>query len=409
MRKIYLIIFMMIIIFIIITNLNVCMGKDNLILKSDRENVEVGENFKIYINIDDIKIASYMLNIYFDSDKLEYISGPDNTNIIENRIINIWYDETGGNGLKANQEIAVFEFKAKEKSGIASFNLIGEFFDENANIIDVNNCHIQVNINEKIQNTTNNNINDSGSTKLSILRLNKEGIIPEFSPDVYEYYFITDLSTNSLEITAIPEDENAKIEISGNQDLKEGYNKIAINVISEDKSKKEKYIINVTKTGNKEVANANLEILAIENVMMEPLFDTNILNYKVNVANNMEKLNIFAVPENETGKVEIIGGENLQIGDNEIIVNSIAPNGFTNKKYKILVHRRSSEEDIKYEEEKEIESEKLNAILEEKETDNKEEKNIENIQNDKNNNYTAIIFLILSIVIRIIILKKYKI
>ena len=408
MRKIYLIIFMMIIIFIIITNLNICMGKDNLILKTDKENIEVGETFKIYININDIKVASYMLNIYFDSDKLEYISGPDNTNIIENRIINIWYDETGGNGLKTNQEIAVFEFKAKEKSGIASFNLIGEFFDENANIIDVNNCHIQVNINEKIQNT-NNSKNNSGSTKLSILRLNKEGIIPEFSSDVYEYYFIADLSTNLLEITAIPEDENAKIEISGNQDLKEGYNKIAINVISEDQSKKETYIINVTKTENKELANANLEILAIENVMMEPLFDTNILNYKVNVANNMEKLNIFAVPENETGKVEIIGGENLQIGYNEIIVNSIAPNGFTNKKYKILVHRRSSEEDIKYEEEKKIESEKLNAILEEKEIDNKEEKNIENIQNDKNNNYTAIIFLILSIVIRIIILKKYKI
>ena len=408
MRKIYLIIFMMIIIFIIITNLNICMGKDNLILKTDKENIEVGETFKIYININDIKVASYMLNIYFDSDKLEYISGPDNTNIIENRIINIWYDETGGNGLKTNQEIAVFEFKAKEKSGIASFNLIGEFFDENANIIDVNNCHIQVNINEKIQNT-NNSKNNSGSTKLSILRLNKEGIIPEFSSDVYEYYFIADLSTNLLEITAIPEDENAKIEISGNQDLKEGYNKIAINVISEDQSKKETYIINVTKTENKELANANLEILAIENVMMEPLFDTNILNYKVNVANNMEKLNIFAVPENETGKVEIIGGENLQIGYNEIIVNSIAPNGFTNKKYKILVHRRSSEEDIKYEEEKKIESEKLNAILEEKEIDNKEEKNIENIQNDKNNNYTAIRFLILSIVIRIIILKKYKI
>lgn len=408
MRKIYLIIFMLIIIFIIITNLNVCMGKDNLILKTDKENVEVGEIFKIYINIDDIKVASYLLNIYFDSDKLEYISGPDNTNIIQNRIINIWYDETGVNGLKANQEIAVFEFKAKEKSGIASFNLIGEFFDKNANIIDVNNCHIQVNINEKIQNT-NNSKNNSGSTKLSILRLNKEGIIPEFSSDVYEYYFIADLSTNLLEITAIPEDENAKIEISGNQDLKEGYNKIAINVISEDQSKKETYIINVTKTENKELANANLEILAIENVMMEPLFDTSILNYKVNVANNMEKLNIFAVPENETGKVEIIGGENLQIGYNEIIVNSIAPNGFTNKKYKILVHRRSSEEDIKYEEEKKIESEKLNAILEEKEIDNKEEKNIENIQNDKNNNYTAIIFLILSIVIRIIILKKYKI
>ena len=60
------------------------------------------------------------------------------------------------------------------------------------------------------------------------MRLDKEGIIPEFSPEIKDYYFIADTSINNLEVTAIPEATNAQVNIIGNNNLKGGINKIEI-------------------------------------------------------------------------------------------------------------------------------------------------------------------------------------
>ena len=399
---------------IIIVNLPIySLAEDNLKINTDKENINLNENFKIYVNIGNIDVASYTLNIYFDNTKVEYISGSDNTNVINNRIINIWYDETGGKNIKNNQEIAVFEFKAKE-TGTASFYLSGELFDNNANRIQVNNSYTNISISEKNKNTkTSENINQTNNSMLKIMRLDKEGITPEFSPDIKEYYFTTDLSTNSLNITAIPEAENSKVSITGNENLKEGLNKILIEVTSSDNTSRSVYVINVTKTDNKETANANLETLAIENIDLEPIFETNILNYKASVANDVESINILAVPEKIEGKVEITGNTEIKEGDNNVIIKVIAPNGYTYKNYTINVHKRTKEEDVKLEEEQKANTEQLNEILEEKNIqflsngqiveNNEENQNIE-----KNNKKVIIISLIIVIVIGIFIIYKLK-
>ena len=163
------------------------------------------------------------------------------------------------------------------------------------------------------------------------MRLDKEGIIPEFSPEIKEYYFIADTSINNLEVTVIPEATNAQVNITGNDNLKDGINKIGIEVTSRHGTSKSIYTINITKTDDKEAANANLEMLAIENVTLEPLFDINILNYKANVSNDFTDLNVLAVPENVNANVEIQGNRNLQVGDNTVIVNVTAPNNITIK------------------------------------------------------------------------------
>lgn len=395
---------------LIIINLPIySLAENNLKINADKENINLNENFKIYVNVGNINVASYTLNIYFDTTKVEYVSGSDNTNVINNRIINIWYDETGGKNIKNNQEIAVFEFKAKE-TGTASFYLSGELFDNNANRIQVNNSYTNISISEKNKNTkTSENINQTNNSMLKIMRLDKEGITPEFSPDIKEYYFTTDLSTNSLNITAIPEAENSKVSITGNENLKEGLNKILIEVTSSDNTSKSVYTINVTKTDNKEAANANLETLAIENVDLEPIFETNILNYKASVANNVESINVLAVPEKIEGKVEIIGNTEIKEGDNNVIIKVIAPNGYTYKNYTINVHRRTKEEDVKLEEEQKANKEQLNEILEEKGIEflNNGEM-IENKNPEKDNKRVIIISLVIVIVIGIFIIYKLK-
>ena len=382
-------------IFILILSINT-LAAENLKIQISNSEIIKDNNFKIYINIRNIQVASYKLNINYDNTKVEYINGQENTNNLENEIISVWFDETGGNNTKVNQEIAVFEFKAKEVGNI-DFNIESEFFDKNGNEIEINNTHISAKIvEENIENAKNSQIQvEDNNSLLKIMRLDKEGIIPEFSPEIKEYYFIADTSINNLEVTAIPEATNAQVNITGNDNLKDGINKIGIEVTSRDGTSKSIYTINITKTDDKEAANANLEMLAIENVTLEPLFDINILNYKANVSNEFTDLNVLAVPENVNANVEIQGNRNLQVGDNTVIVNVIAPNNITIKKYEIIVHKRTEEENKNFEEEQKVNAERLNSILDEQ---NQDEIN-GNENNNKVNKYVVnSIYIILGII-----------
>ena len=395
-------------------------NEENLILKieNDKKEVYLDETFKIYIDIGNISVSAYTLNLYFDNSKLEYAEGPENTNILNNRIITIWYDEKGGINPKENEQIAEFTFRAIEEGNI-NFNLSGEFFDKDGNVLNVNEANIQLKI-KGIEESKDDNqeekedLTTSNDSSLKILRLSEEGIVPEFLPDIKDYYFVTNKDFTNLNITAIPNNSDANVRINGNDNLNEGINKITIDVISKDKTSKSTYTINLTKTKNVEDANANLETLAIENVLLEPIFDTNTLNYKASVSNNIENLNIFAVPENTNGKVEIEGGSNLKEGTNIVNIKVTAPNGFSFRNYQVIIHRRTLEEDEKYQEEQEASAKKLSTILEEqenieniKEENNKEEAE-ENKKNDVIKKVIIVIGLIIIVTTEIIVIKKRK-
>ena len=395
-------------------------NEENLILKieNDKKEVYLDETFKIYIDIGNISVSAYTLNLYFDNSKLEYAEGPENTNILNNRIITIWYDEKGGINPKKNEQIAEFSFRAIEEGNI-NFNLSGEFFDKDGNTLNVNEANIQLKI-KGIQESKDDNqeekedLTTSNDSSLKILRLSEEGIVPEFSPDIKDYYFVTSKDFTNLNITAIPNNSDANVRINGNDNLNEGINKITIDVTSKDKTSKSTYTINLTKTKNVEDANANLETLAIENVLLEPIFDTNILNYKANVSNNIENLNIFAVPENTNGKVEIEGGSELKEGTNIVNIKVTAPNGFSFRNYQVIIHKRTLEEDEKYQEEQEASAKKLSTILEEQENDEniKEENNKEEAEENKKNDVIKKVIIVIGLIIivttEIIVIKKRK-
>lgn len=395
-------------------------NEENLILKieNDKKEVYLDETFKIYVDIGDISVSAYTLNLYFDNSKLEYAEGPENTNILNNRIITIWYDEKGGINPKKNEQIAEFTFRAIEEGNV-NFNLSGEFFDKDGNTLNINEANIQLKI-KGIQESKEDNqeekedLTTSNDSSLKILRLSEEGIVPEFSPDIKDYYFVTSKDFTNLNITAIPNNSDANVRINGNDNLNEGINKITIDVISKDKTSKSTYTINLTKTKNVEDANANLETLAIENVLLEPIFDTNILNYKANVSNNIENLNIFAVPENTNGKAEIEGGSNLKEGTNKVNIKVTAPNGFSFRNYQVIIHRRTLEEDEKYQEEQEASAKKLSTILEEQENDEniEEENNKEEAEENKRKDVIKKVIIVIGLMIivttEIIVIKKRK-
>jgi len=387
-------------------------NQDSIYLNVSNTEIKNGEEFSFTINLANMDVAAFDIQIYFNNELLEYVSGPENTNVVENKMITVWYDETGGEHPKQNCELVKYTFKAKEIES-EYIAIQGEFYNSEGVQLQSFTDGIEIIANEETQ-TEKIEISEesevtSNNSKLKNLRLNHEGMTPVFSPDITEYYFLTE-DLSSLEVTAIPENPNAAVMISGNTNFKEGLNTIVIEVTSPDKTTKTQYTISVTKTKDLEKANANLETLAIENVTIEPEFTNDIYQYNATVSNITENLNLLAIPEKQNAKVEVAGGENLQYGNNVVNIQVIAENGYMIKQYKINVYRRNEEEQKIADEEQQLNIQKLNAILEEQ-NEEEEQENHENelIEIIKENKWGMIITSILIIIILCIVIYRIKI
>lgn len=344
------------------------ISSEELNITSSSDKIKDGEEFNIAIDLEE-PIAAYTIWVYFDSDKVECISEIDNLNIVENKLIYTWFSETGKN--QKLEHLAQIDFKSK-RDGVAAFSVIGEFFNEKGEEIQVNSDSVDVKVGEEsiTQMSEIVSVDDSkNNAKLDIMRLGIEGISPDFLPDVNEYYLIVDENVKDIDVTAIPQNAEANVKITGNKNLKNGLNKIEIDVTSEDKSEKNKYTINVTKTSNEQNANADLETLAIENYVLTPEFDANGTNYTVNVSNNTNNLNILAIASDMNAKVNIAGNTNLKYGNNKVVITVTAENGITLKKYNINAYKRSDNEQAEYEKERQETIEQANAVLEQMSTE----------------------------------------
>ncbi len=301
-------------------------------IETNKEIIEKGEEIEITVNLKDARTTAFSFSLYFDDTKLEYISNLENTNVIDNCIIFVWHDVSGGSGAK-DGELAKFKFRAKE-SGTANFTIEGEFFDNIGSLIETSFEAKQIQIGKE-ENILKMQLQeelgtDSTSSNVSLksLRLDTQGITPNFEKDIYEYYLTIPNNIRDIEVLAVSENPNADVEIGGNTDLKEGLNVINIIVTSEDKTAQKIYTIQVTKTANIELANNNLEILAIENTLLYPPFDMVNTNYKAEISSKLDSINILAIPQNESGVVKINGNSNLKQGNNLITIEVTAPNRF---------------------------------------------------------------------------------
>jgi|GEM_PF-3200134 len=415
--KVFYILIIFIIYILILNNESLAEEIINIDIITDSYIIEKGQNFEVTFDYTAIQASSLTSYIHFDQNKIEYIEGPENSNVLQNEIIYSWFDETGEMIKNTKKNTATFIFKAKE-AGTTSISINGEYFDFDTNLIKVEQNGIELNIFEtnnttdnlanieeelefKIRNINNNNT-DENSSYLQILRINEEGINPDFEKENLEYYFLANENINNLEITAIPENSEALVEITGNKNLIEGLNKIEIKITSKNKQTQKIYKIYVTKTSNFNLADANLENLAIENIILEPEFNENIINYKISIPTNFEKLNILAVTKEKGASIKIEGNENLQYGNNTITILVTAPNKFTNKKYTLQVYKRNEEEEIKKEEEQKIQIQKVNAILEEKAGE------AERIKENSNQLNIKDIIIIISLISILIIFIIYK-
>ena len=386
-------------------------------IESNTNMVQKGEEIEITINIENVKTAAYNYSLYFDELKFEYISNIENTNVKENRIISVWYDTKGGKEAKQG-ELAKFKFKAKE-DGIATFIVQGEFYNEKGQQIETEFIEKQITIGEQESTFQIQSEEEKGDNKettnanLQSLRLDIEGITPQFNEQNYEYYLTIPNDITDIDVLAISKNPNASVEISGNKGLKQGLNTITISVTSEDKTKRNEYKIQVTKTANLELANTNLETLAIENALLYPPFDNIETKYKTEVSNKIEKLNILAIPQNEKAKVQIIGGDNLKVGKNIIEITVTAANGITKRKYQIEVYKRNEEQENNYNKEQEDMQNKLEEAYEIEKLSSDTNENIDK-QQKSNKNTNIVLWVSISTLILVLLIAlgvwyyKYK-
>ncbi len=357
-------------------------------LSASKGSVTVGEEFSITVSLNGASAATLTSRISVDTSKVDYVSGPGNSNFTNGRVIYTWTDPNGGaNPISGN--IATFKFRAKA-TGKATFGVSGDFFDASytnlkpafsGTSVSVNpkptptptpaptpvptpvptsnpptggssggssggnsggNTNRPTNTN-KPSNTTPNPT--SNNANLKALHLNVEGLSPTFHKNTTTYYLTVADTINEIGVTAEPEEAGAKVVVTGNTNLAIGVNNIKIVVTAPDNKTTKTYTVQVTKTDNPDNANANLLNLAVENAILEPEFNPDVMEYRIQVGSEQESLNVLAVPQIEGVSVVIEGKDNLQFGENTITITVTAKDGITVKTYTIVAYRKTVEEE----------------------------------------------------------------
>ena len=158
----------------------------------------------------------------------------------------------------------------------------------------------------------------------------------------YSFQVLYEVRNIVVEATA---DDGVKIEVSGNEDLKIGDNEIKIK-LTNDNNETNEYKLNVKrlKEGEKISKEHYLKSLVIGGYTID--FKKNTLNYEITIDSQLTKLEITAIPENETDTVKIIDNENLE--NNSKIKIQVSGEDETSTTYVINILKEKKNDMIVY-------------------------------------------------------------
>lgn len=165
-----------------------------------------------------------------------------------------------------------------------------------------------------------------------------------FRQNKKEYSVEVPNEIKTVEIYAEATDSKAQVTGTGEIELNEGANEAKVEVVAQDGTKKT-YIITITRKAS-EVATTSLDNtkfglsnLTIAGQIISPAFKNDVYSYTVGVKEDLASLDIKATATDSDAKIEIVGNENLQQGENTITV--IVKNEKTNQTatYQITVNK----------------------------------------------------------------------
>lgn len=172
----------------------------------------------------------------------------------------------------------------------------------------------------------------------------KEYDFSGFKKDQTEYSVEVPNEIKTVEIYAEATDSKAQVTGTGDIELNEGANEAKIEVIAQDGTKKN-YTITITRKVS-EVATTSLtdtkfglSNLSITGQTISPTFKNTVYSYTVGLREDLSNLDIKATATDSDAKIEIVGNENLQQGENTITI--MVKNEKTNQTatYQITVNK----------------------------------------------------------------------
>lgn len=146
-------------------------------------------------------------------------------------------------------------------------------------------------------------------------------LLPTFNKSTFEYTVIIPKDVTTLEIEAKPEVEGAIVRISGNKNLTKKENKITVSVTAINGTVRSYTILAIKEPE----VNLKLSSLQIDGIELNPQFNENTYFYTSSIEDTeLTSLNVTAKANDENAKVEIIGANNIQDGNN--LINIILSN-----------------------------------------------------------------------------------
>lgn len=308
---------------------------------SGNSSVKVGDTFTLTFNFGTNVGAYDSLNVSYDTTMFEYVSGDALSE-------SVWWDQTTeSKGISTK----TYTFKAL-KEGSSRITIVSngtisanETMDSLGTVTAEKMVNVYVPKDESQNqtppatppaNTNTQKPTSNSNNYLKYLQISEEGLTPNFTRNVTEYSVAVGENVNSLQILARAEDSNARVEISGHESIKEGENKVQIKVTAQNGYYRI-YTITVTKTKDKDKSNAYLENLIIEDFNLDKAFQSEVLEYNIGeILSTQQAINVVAATKDPEATIEIIGANTLaKVGEGEIIVKVVAPDGVTQKEYRI--------------------------------------------------------------------------
>ena len=213
---------------------------------TDKKNPPVtrGKVFDISCKIksNDVKVKSADITVQYDANKLEFVA--DGSTDAEGGAGTVRMNGTGfGNSSGTRTLEFHLKFRALAAGDTTIEVLSHEVNDTTDNLVNITKVGSSA-IKIKPANTQSKNAN------LKSLEFSPGELNREFDPSVFTYDTDVNADVDKLVIDAKPEDEDATVKESGNENFQVGMNKVTIDVTAPDGKTKKQYVINVTKLEN---------------------------------------------------------------------------------------------------------------------------------------------------------------
>ncbi len=332
---------------------------------------EYEENENLTLGLGDVPAEAYVgdkieINVLVNSEEAtEYINGidgnltlSDNLELSEVKVNDDQISSYKDNhfvvvspSLKNGDVIVTLVFTATGE-GEGTISLTGNMAKE-ADIYEFDELNASFNIIRNI----------SSNSYLESLNADVGTFDKDFDKDVTEYTLTVPYDTQKVILSGALADIYSSV--TGLTEYVLGGEKTVatITVTAEDGSTRT-YIVNIVKEAAKPIvyyqsSDNYLKELSIDGYEID--FDKDVTEYKIDVKNNVDSLDIKAIANDWRSTVVITGNENFKVGENVVTITVTAENGST-KEYKIVVNKADKKKTIIDDDEKGSKIEKIIII-----------------------------------------------